>query len=147
MQDASLEIVSRRFAVQLFLEDRMKDLKRAGAVNEHASRAGDQRCSNRNGVAIARIVVVEREDRIEAAGKIEKFPNGDPRLARIGFPSRDGFSDALVEVQQSIVGRGERRQTPKSLCPAINLARLASRLFQERLAILQHQKRRPTRTP
>src|SRR5438046_1224620 len=125
MQDASLEIMSRRFSMQLFFEHRVKDLKRARAVNERASRAGDQRCSNRDAVAIAAIVVVEREDRIEAAGKIEKLPNRDPRLARIGFPSRDGFSDALLEVQHSIVRRGERRQTPESFRPAINLARFA----------------------
>lgn len=86
---------------------------------------------------------MQREDRLESARKIQELPNRDPGFARIVSPRGNDVGHLLVETEQAIFGRGKRSQSPECFRPAINFVRLACSLFEQRLPVLDREKRRP----
>src|SRR5436853_4898721 len=118
----------------------MENLERARSVNKRRAWTSHERRPDRDAVAISRIVVVQREDRLESAGKIQQLPNRDPGFARIVSPRGNGVANVLVEAEQTILDRGERRQSPKRFGAAVNLVRLARFLFEQRLSVLDGEK-------
>src|SRR5207302_9155884 len=98
-QNATLEIMCRRFAVQFLFQHLMENLKRARSVNKRRARTGHEWRPDRDAVAIARIIVVQREDRLESAGKIQQLPNRDSGFARIVSPRGNGVAHVLVEAE------------------------------------------------
>ena len=122
----------------------MKNLKRAGAVDEGLAGAGDQRKLERDAVAIAGIVAMKRKAGIESAREIEELPHGDARLACVGIPLGHRIAHALIEAQQSVLGRGECAQIPKRLRAAVDLVRLVGAVavrvvLEDSAAILHHE--------
>ncbi len=87
------------------------------------------------------IIVVQMKARLKPAGKIEQLPDRDPCLARIIAPGRDRLRHAFVQVQQPILRRRQRRQTPKRFRAAVDFSRLIRARRLQSFPILHHEQR------
>ncbi len=146
MQHAPLEVVRRRFALELRRQHRVKNLEPARPVNEGAARLRDDRQTDRERVAVARIVVVQKKSRIEPARKIEQLPDRHARLARVVAPGRDCVGHAFVEAQQPFLRGGERREIPERLRAAVDFTRAMRRaaariILDQRFSVLNDEQR------
>jgi hypothetical protein len=78
---------------------------------------------------------------LDARIKVEQLPDRDLRFPRIISPARDCVGNVIIQIEQTIFGRCQRRQIPKRFCSAVYLVRRLRVLLQQRSPILNREKR------
>src|SRR4051794_27479169 len=86
----------------------------AGTVNEPCSWSGHGCYSEGGGIAIRDGGTVQVRCALNAVGKIKQLPDCDLRLPRIRFPLRNRCRDGVVQPEQVISYRTERRYAPEA---------------------------------
>ena len=106
--------------LELAREHRAKDLQRNAAVGEDAS--GLVLELDRERFLIGRYGRAEAAE-ADAAGQLQKLPKCHARFPCIAVPGCNRACDRLVEFQQAILVRGDRRDAPKAFRSAIERVR------------------------
>src|SRR5215470_9373388 len=114
------------------------------AINERRARLSHSLQSNCHGIAVADRSALKTRSAFDAIGLAEQFPDRDLRFAGVALPFVDRVRNRIVELEQSVAYRSERRDPPKTLCSAEDWPSPTRRsaigiMFEDGLAILYDQ--------
>ncbi len=104
-----------------------EDLQVAGPVDERFPWSRDGRQGDGVGVPVGDAVAVELHRRRNAVREIQQLPDGYPRLAGIAPPLGEGIGGRFIQLEEAVLHRGQRGDTPEALRAAVDAMGVAGR--------------------
>src|SRR4029434_3572550 len=116
----------------------------ARPINESRARFSNRGQSDRHGIAMSHRRALRARGAFTSVSLVQQLPDGDLRFARVALPFRDRVGNGIVEFEQTIAHRSQRRDTPETLGSAENRPSAAGRsaigiMLENTLPILHDQ--------